>query len=54
MLKDDNFINRLKFPKQKEKTARLKKERTQAKSKAPLPEKTENISVVCEEVKVPL
>ncbi|XP_056622308.1 G2/mitotic-specific cyclin-B1-like isoform X2 [Triplophysa dalaica] len=38
-----------KFPKQKEKTARLKKERT--KAKAPLPEKNENISVVCETVK---
>ncbi|XP_057204286.1 G2/mitotic-specific cyclin-B1-like isoform X4 [Triplophysa rosa] len=41
-----------KFPKQKEKTARLKKERTKAKGKAPLPEKNENISMVCETVKV--
>ncbi|XP_057204284.1 G2/mitotic-specific cyclin-B1-like isoform X2 [Triplophysa rosa] len=39
-----------KLPK-KEKTARLKKERTKAKGKAPLPEKNENISMVCETVK---
>ncbi|KAA0714796.1 G2/mitotic-specific cyclin-B1 [Triplophysa tibetana] len=42
-----------KLPK-KEKTARLKKERTKAKGKAPLPEKNENISVVCETVKLPV